>query len=76
MLFQMSSQGIKPFTSQALANIAKLRSQNIAEFEQNGSCINEVKIETAEIAPKIVTNKICFKYLISHLTSNDANRVP
>lgn len=39
------------FTSQALANIAETTLSNIAEFEQNGSCVNEVKIETA-IAPK------------------------
>ena len=35
------------FTSHALANIADTTLSNIAEFEKNGSCVNEVKIEKA-----------------------------
>jgi D-lactate dehydrogenase len=35
------------FTSHALANIAETTLANITEFEQNGSCLNEVKIEQA-----------------------------
>ena len=35
------------FTSQALSNIADTTLANITEFEQSGSCKNEVKIETA-----------------------------
>ncbi|MEA5480214.1 2-hydroxyacid dehydrogenase [Pseudanabaena galeata UHCC 0370] len=35
------------FTSHALANIAETTLANITEFEQSGSCLNEVKIEQA-----------------------------
>ncbi len=35
------------FTSQALANIADTTLSNITEFEKDGSCVNEVKIEKA-----------------------------
>lgn len=35
------------FTSHALANIAETTLANIAEFETRGSCVNEVKLETA-----------------------------
>ncbi len=40
------------FTSQALANIADTTLSNITEFEQSGTCVNAVKIETA-IAPSM-----------------------
>lgn len=35
------------FTNQALANIAETTLANITEFEQSGSCANEVKIDKA-----------------------------
>lgn len=35
------------FTRQALANIADTTLSNITEFEQNGTCLNEVKVEKA-----------------------------